>query len=197
MGTSDCFPPGKPTATESHYPTYGSCRVFTSFHNPPNSDMDYRIFHVRTDVNTCDCTRGCTDTRKRVCTESWLGEKYSLAAPGNRTCVSDVTGCCSNQLSCISHPMFLHNKYYKGQSVKLLRTCKAYLVRCSCSRDLGEAGHSYGFVQWVEGTRAQWSLFQYHTKVIKVIPSHSDMLLSMHSSLWKTKGRSGWVWTKP
>ena len=24
--------------------------------------MDYRIFNVRTDVNACDCTRGCTDT---------------------------------------------------------------------------------------------------------------------------------------
>ena len=24
--------------------------------------MDYGIFNVRTDVNACDCTRGCTDT---------------------------------------------------------------------------------------------------------------------------------------
>ena len=24
--------------------------------------MDYRIFIARTDVNGCDCTRGCTDT---------------------------------------------------------------------------------------------------------------------------------------
>ena len=40
------------------------------FHNPPNSDIDYGIFNVRTDVNARDCTRGCTDTRKRVCTES-------------------------------------------------------------------------------------------------------------------------------
>ena len=24
--------------------------------------MDYRIFNVHTDVNACDCTRGCTDT---------------------------------------------------------------------------------------------------------------------------------------
>ena len=24
--------------------------------------MDYGILNVRTDVNTCDCTRGCTDT---------------------------------------------------------------------------------------------------------------------------------------
>ena len=24
--------------------------------------MDYRIFNVRTDLNACDCARGCTDT---------------------------------------------------------------------------------------------------------------------------------------
>ena len=29
---------------------------------PPNSDMNYGIFNVRTDGNACDCTRGCTDT---------------------------------------------------------------------------------------------------------------------------------------
>ena len=27
--------------------------------------MDYRIFNVRTDVNACDCTRGCTDTLRQ------------------------------------------------------------------------------------------------------------------------------------
>ena len=30
--------------------------------NPTNSDMNYRVFNVRTDANACDCTRGCTDT---------------------------------------------------------------------------------------------------------------------------------------
>ena len=33
-------------------------------HNLSNSDMDERIFNVRTDVNTCDCTRLCTDTAR-------------------------------------------------------------------------------------------------------------------------------------
>ena len=45
-------------------------------HNPPN------IFNVRTDVNACNCTRGCTGTRKRVCTESWLWEKNPLPHRG-------------------------------------------------------------------------------------------------------------------
>ena len=53
-------------------------QVFQCFHNPPNSNMDYRIFNVRTGVNTYDCTQGCTDTRKRVCTESWLWKKNPL-----------------------------------------------------------------------------------------------------------------------
>ena len=60
------------------FPTYCACWVFSCFHNPLNSDMDYRIFNVRTDVNTCDCAGGCMDTRKRVCTESWLWEKNPL-----------------------------------------------------------------------------------------------------------------------
>ena len=53
------FPQGKPAATESRYPTYGARWVFKRFHNPLNSGMDYRIFHVRTIVKACDCTRVC------------------------------------------------------------------------------------------------------------------------------------------
>ena len=51
-----------PAATESRYPTHGACWVFLRFHNPLNSDMDCRIFNVRTDVNACSCTWGCMDT---------------------------------------------------------------------------------------------------------------------------------------
>ena len=64
-GNSGCFPWGKPAATESRYPTYGACWVFECFHYPTNSDLDYRIFNVHTQVNAWDCTRGCMDTRKR------------------------------------------------------------------------------------------------------------------------------------
>ena len=32
--------------------------VCLCFHNPPNSDMDFKVFNVCTDVNVCDCTRG-------------------------------------------------------------------------------------------------------------------------------------------
>ena len=44
--------------------TWGACWVNTQqcFRNSPNSDVNYRIFNVRTDINACNCTRGCTDT---------------------------------------------------------------------------------------------------------------------------------------
>ena len=71
MGILSCPPQGKPAATESCYPTYGVCWVFQCFHNPPNSDTDMGIFNMRTDVNACDCTRGCTDTIRESARESW------------------------------------------------------------------------------------------------------------------------------
>ena len=64
MGNSGCLPReiqlGQSRATQ---PTVHAS-VFQCFHNPPNSDMDYRILNVRTDVNACDCTRGCPDTER-------------------------------------------------------------------------------------------------------------------------------------
>ena len=56
MGNSPCLPRGKPAARELRDPTYGAWWVFKCFHNPPNSNMDYWIFNVRTDVNAYDCT---------------------------------------------------------------------------------------------------------------------------------------------
>ena len=32
------------------------------FHNPLNSDIDYKVFNMRTAVNACDCTRRCMET---------------------------------------------------------------------------------------------------------------------------------------
>ena len=36
--------------------------VFSVSKIPPNSDVDYGIFNVHTDVNACDCKMGCTGT---------------------------------------------------------------------------------------------------------------------------------------
>ena len=67
----------KPAATESHYLIYGACWAFSCFHNSPNSDTDDRIFHVHTDVNACDCTRGCTDTVRESALKVDSGSKIS------------------------------------------------------------------------------------------------------------------------
>ena len=71
MGKSGCFLREKPVAT-------GSC-----YHNPPNSDVDHRIFNLRTGVNACVCTgKFMYGHRKRVCTESRLWEKNPLPYRG-------------------------------------------------------------------------------------------------------------------
>ena len=43
--------------------------------NPPNSDMDYGIFNVHTDVNACDCTWGCADTARESALKADSGRK--------------------------------------------------------------------------------------------------------------------------
>ena len=48
--------PGESQLGQSRYPTCGACWMFQCFRNPWNSDMDYGIFNVCTDVNACDCT---------------------------------------------------------------------------------------------------------------------------------------------
>ena len=83
-GNSGRFPSRKSAATKSRYPSLRCMLGVSVLHKPTISDMYYRIFNARTDVNACDCTRGCTDT-VRVCTAP-----KSLAAPGNRTRVSGV-----------------------------------------------------------------------------------------------------------
>ena len=75
MGNSGCFLRGKPAATESRHPTNRACWVLQRFHNPPNSDMDHRIFNVRTDVNARDCTRGCADTVRESALKVDSGKK--------------------------------------------------------------------------------------------------------------------------
>ena len=68
MGKSGCLPWGKPAATVA-LPNLLCMLGVLVFHAPPNSDMDYGIFNVRTYVNACDCT-GVYGHHKRVCTES-------------------------------------------------------------------------------------------------------------------------------
>ena len=88
MGNAGCLPRGKPASRGTQSTVHAGC--FKCFYIPPNSDVDYGIFNVRTDVNTCDFTRGCTDTVKEPALEVDSRRKKSFAAPGNRTCVGDV-----------------------------------------------------------------------------------------------------------
>ena len=94
MENSGCFPRGKPAATESRYPSYGACLMFQCFHNSPKSDMDYEIFSVRTDVNACNCTRGCTDTLRESALKIGSGKKNPSPRqgiePASAACRSDA-----------------------------------------------------------------------------------------------------------
>ena len=51
----------------------------------------FGIFNMHIDVDACNFTQRLYKHGKRVCTESWLGEK-SLATPGTRTRVSIAPG---------------------------------------------------------------------------------------------------------
>ena len=44
--------------------TYGECWVCLGCHNPPNFDMDNRIFILHTDVIINACTQGCKDIKR-------------------------------------------------------------------------------------------------------------------------------------
>ena len=52
-----------------------ACWVCLCCHNPPNSDRDYSIFIVRTNVNACDCARGCTATERESALKVGSGKK--------------------------------------------------------------------------------------------------------------------------
>ena len=71
MGNSGCFP-GESLLRQSRatQPTVHAGCFSVSIIHRTLTWTSYMIFKVHTDVNTCDRTRGYTDTRKRVCTES-------------------------------------------------------------------------------------------------------------------------------
>ena len=71
---------------------YCACRVYLCCHNPLNSDMDYRIFNVRTDVNACNCTWGGGGvwTPKESLHWKLTPGRKSIAALENWTYVSGV-----------------------------------------------------------------------------------------------------------
>ena len=87
------------------------------FRNPPNSDMDYRIFNVHKHVNACDCTRGCTDTVRESVLKVDSGRKIP---------------CCTGESAAFrSHavPADLHHGTFMAKFTINLRKVRA-LVPC-------------------------------------------------------------------
>ena len=112
IGNSGCSPQGKPAATGSRYPAYGACWVFQCFYNPPNSDMVFRVFNVRTDVNACYCTRGDVRTHVR---ESALKVDSGRKIPcrtGESNLRQRGDGPMLYQLSYISAPEYMSTSGY-------------------------------------------------------------------------------------
>ena len=71
---------------QSCYPTYGACWVFRCFHNPPNSDMDFGTFNVRTDDNAYDCTWGCADKVRKSALKDDSRRKIPCCARESNLC---------------------------------------------------------------------------------------------------------------
>ena len=89
--------PEKASCDRVALPHLGCMLGVLCFHNPSNSDMDYGIFNVRTDVNAYDCARGCLDTVRESALEVDSGRKIRWRTQGNRTCVDSVpVRCCTN-----------------------------------------------------------------------------------------------------
>ena len=52
---------------------YAGCLSVSIIHQ--TLDMDYSIFNMHTDVNTCDCARGCADTLRESALKVYSGRK--------------------------------------------------------------------------------------------------------------------------
>ena len=70
IGNTGHFILGIPTAVESPYPTYGAWCLSVY--------IDYRFFYLCTDINTCDCRRGCR-VHWKVTLESHEGIQHASA----------------------------------------------------------------------------------------------------------------------
>ena len=83
IGNSGCLP-GDSQLRQSRatQPTV-HVRCFSRFRNSPHSNMDYRILNVRTDVNVCNSTRGCTDTVRDPALKVDSGRKIPCRTGGS------------------------------------------------------------------------------------------------------------------
>ena len=121
MGSSSRFSQGKPAATESRYPTItnlSACWSFSCFHNPPNSDMDCRIFNVRTSLFVfVRVHTGVGHTGSESAQHFWLGKnshKFVLCSWRRRDSNIRSLDLESNALPTESprHPLLMFDVYY-------------------------------------------------------------------------------------
>ena len=66
--------------------------------------MDYMIFNVHTDINACDCTRGCTDTVNETALKVDCGRKKILCRSGESNLHQRSAGPMLYQLSYLPIP---------------------------------------------------------------------------------------------
>ena len=78
--------------------------MFYCFHNSTNSDMDYGILNVRTDVTACVCARGCTDTVKESALKVDSGRKIPRCTGESNLRRRRAGSMLSDQLSYIPYP---------------------------------------------------------------------------------------------
>ena len=70
LGNSGCFPSGQSAMTESRYPTYDACSVFSVSIIRRTLTWTIGSLTCNTAVNACGCTRGCWNGHRiRVSTQ--------------------------------------------------------------------------------------------------------------------------------
>ena len=87
--------------------------------------MDDRIFNVRTDLNACDRTRGCTAIRRSVSTEmlTWLEKKKKNPLP-HRGIEPASAACRSDAPSTELQPQpYLGVVLHERRVIKYAQTC--------------------------------------------------------------------------
>ena len=96
--------------------------MFYCFHSPTNSDMDYGIFNVRTDVNAWDCAQGSADTVRESALKVDSGRKNPLPhrgiEPASAACRSDAL-----PIELHPHPENLACKRRKRRHIHLRASC--------------------------------------------------------------------------
>ena len=175
---------------------WNACWVFYCFHNPPNSDMDYRIFNMRTWLFLCVLIHtgvaGHTDSESAQ--HFWPPEKLSqivlvlltqagfepliFCIFGSRIrCSTNWATLCPMKLSDISMKVWYpHEIQIQGEIQGEILSCYAvylYMHRCGCTYQVTLSVFSWGMLQ------------QQHP-ISKLILSRNTLIICISSSVRKS-----------